>query len=82
MSEHRASPCKGARGREMGAREAGAQGAPTGTAKLPNPAEHPAGHLTCTRGTAKSWKDADAKGCEHPPKNEGGSGGGQCARQS
>ena len=81
-SEHRASPCKGARGRGLGARETGAQDARTGTAKLPNPAEHPAGHPKDGREMDKSWKDTDPKGCKHPPKNEGGSGGGQCARQS
>lgn len=81
-SGDRASPSKGARGRELGAREAGAQGAPTGTAKLPNPAEHPTGHLKDGRRMAKSWKDADVKGCGHPPKKEGGSVLGSCARQS
>lgn len=81
-SGHRASLSKGARGRELGAREPGAQGAPTGTAKLPNPAEHPAGWPKDGRRMAKSWKDADAKGCGHPPKKEGGSVLGSCARQS
>ena len=82
MREHRASHDEGARGRGLGAREAGAQDATTGTAKLPNPAEHPTEHLTGTRAMAKSWKDADAKGREHPPKKEGGSGMGSCERQS
>ena len=47
--------------RSQGGREQGA-GMP---AQVPNPAED--------QTMGKSWKDADAKGCGHPPKKRGGS---------